>query len=105
MNSSTYKIRTGCGNMYITIGADGKAYELFTSLGKAGTCAQAQVLSISSMINLAVNCGKPLSEVSIKLSGISCASPSLEAKSCADAISIAIKRYIESENGGGNASS
>ena len=51
----TDKVRTGHGNMYITINfSDGSPFEVFSNLGKAGGCDSAQLEAISLLISLAL---------------------------------------------------
>jgi ribonucleoside-diphosphate reductase alpha chain len=44
----TKKIKTGCGNLYITINEDpeGRPFEIFTQIGKAGGCVTSQCEAI-----------------------------------------------------------
>lgn len=100
MEGYTQKINTGCGAMYVTINHDhetGKAFELFTQIGKAGGCAASQNESIGRLVSLALRSGVDVDDVRKQLLGISCHQPAWEkgAKiySCADAISKAIGRW------------
>ena len=50
----TDRVRTGHGNMYITVNFwDGEPFELFSTLGKAGGCDSAQLEAISRLVSLA----------------------------------------------------
>ena len=55
----TTEITTGCGKMYVTINQDqeGNVFEVFTSIGKAGGCAQSQSEAIGRLISLNLRSG------------------------------------------------
>jgi ribonucleoside-diphosphate reductase alpha chain len=62
------------GDLYVTINEDedGRPFEVFATLGKAGGAAMADVEAIGRLISLALRSGIPLSEVHQQLRGISC---------------------------------
>ena len=95
--SVTYKIKTGCGNLYVTIDTSSDKPEIFAFLGKAGGCAQVQVDTISRMITLAISNGAPLEIIYKILLGSKCSHPSLEADSCGDGIAKAINKFLTKE--------
>ncbi len=108
LKGKTYKMPTGCGNLYVTINQDekGRAFELFAEIGKAGGCAASQCQGIGRLISLALRCGIEPEEVAKQLIGISCHSPTgfgaAKITSCSDAIAKALKKHIESSpNNGG----
>jgi len=69
----TDRVRTGHGNMYITINyRDGHPFEVFSNLGKAGGCDSAQLEAISRLISLALRSGIATEQVVEQLSGITC---------------------------------
>lgn len=69
----TRRVRTGCGNLYVTINEDEFGpVEIFTQMGKAGGCAASQAEAISRLVSLALRSHIPLEAVVRELKGISC---------------------------------
>jgi ribonucleoside-diphosphate reductase alpha chain len=68
----TERIRTGHGNMYVTINFDQyeKPFELFTVLGKAGSTDSAQLEAISRLVSMALRAGVDPQAVIDQLRGI-----------------------------------
>lgn len=113
IKGTTRLMKTGCGNLYVTINEDqdGNLFELFTQMGKAGGCASSQAEAIGRLVSLALRGNIEPIEIEKQLRGISCHSPAWAAggkiASCSDAISKAIERYLETDtrsNGNGNGS-
>ena len=96
----TERVRTGHGNTYITINFDeqGKPFEVFTTLGKAGSCDAANLEAISRLTSLALRSGIPAEEVIDQLQGITC-HPVWDqgelVRSAPDAVSLALKRHVK----------
>ena len=97
---TTTKVATGCGNLYVTINIDedGKPFELFTQMGKAGGCAASQLEALGRMVSLAFRAGVEVKSIIEQLRNIRCPSPSWEKGqrifSCADAIARVIERRL-----------
>lgn len=109
IRGSTRFMKTGCGNLYVTINEDenGHLFELFTSMGKAGGCASSQAEAIGRLVSLAFRSNIDPSEVMKQLKGISCHQPTWcsggKILSCSDAIAKAVEKYhMKSEKGNGN---
>ena len=70
----TERVRTGHGNMYVTVNMDdmGKPFEVFGTMGKAGGCDAALLEAVSRLISLALRAGIDTSEVTRQLRGITC---------------------------------
>jgi len=101
IHGSTRKIRTGCGNLYVTINEDedGHLFEIFNQIGKAGGCAASQSEAIGRLVSLAFRSGVEPEDIIRQLKGISCHTPVWyrEGKilSCADAIAKAIEWHLK----------
>ena len=70
----TDRVRTGHGNMYVTItfDDDGKPFEVFTTLGKAGGCDSANLEAVSRLVSLALRSGIDPDQIVAHLQGITC---------------------------------
>jgi ribonucleoside-diphosphate reductase alpha chain len=95
---TTEKITTGCGSLYVTVNSDDQGIcEVFTTLGKAGGCAMAQLEGISRLISLALRSGIDAESVVRQLRGIRCPSIAWEngksVLSCADAIASVLEKH------------
>ncbi|MHC5035894.1 MAG: vitamin B12-dependent ribonucleotide reductase [Planctomycetota bacterium] len=101
MRGTTRKIRTGCGNLYVTINEDkqGEPFEIFSWMGKAGGCAASQTEAICRLISFALRSGADVVPIIGQLKGISCHSTAWgeggKILSCADAIARAIEGYLK----------
>jgi ribonucleoside-diphosphate reductase alpha chain len=99
---TTTKVATGCGNLYVTINVDeeGRPFELFTQMGKAGGCAGSQLEAIGRLVSLGFRSGVEVRSIIEQLRNIRCPSPSWEKGqrifSCADAIARVIERRLAS---------
>lgn len=95
----TVRMNTGCGHLYVTINesADGRPFELFNHMGKAGGCAASQNEAIGRLISYALRCGAKLDPLIKQLKGISCHRPAWgedgKISSCSDAIGKALEHY------------
>ena len=99
----TIEMMTGCGKLYVTINydKDGNPFEVFTSMGKAGGCAQSQCEGMGRLISMVLRSGGKPETIIRQLKGISCHmkhgfGPN-QILSCADAVAKAIERAIEKE--------
>lgn len=72
MNGITERVKTGQGNIYVTVNFDdqGKPFELFTTLGKAGSVESAQLEAISRLISLSLRSGIAPEQIVDNLRGI-----------------------------------
>ncbi len=101
---TTTKVSTGCGNLYITINSDeqGRSFEVFTQMGKAGGCAASQLEAIGRLVSLALRSEIDVKSIIEQLRNIRCPSPSWQKGvrifSCADALArVMEKRLINNQ--------
>jgi ribonucleoside-diphosphate reductase alpha chain len=73
LKGSTRRMDSPLGDVYVTINADETAtpFEVFATLGKAGSIAMADTEAIGRLISLALRFGVPINEVYGQLRGIS----------------------------------
>ena len=109
IKGATRLMKTGCGNLYVTINEDekGHLFELFTSMGKAGGCAASQSEAIGRLVSLAFRSDIEPDEIIKQLKGISCHEPAWHSGgrilSCSDAIAKALEKYrVEGKKGNGD---
>jgi ribonucleoside-diphosphate reductase alpha chain len=98
----TERVNTGCGYIYVTVNFDSRGIsEVFSTLGKAGGCAAAQLEAISRLTSLALRSGIDIDAVVKHLRGIRCPAIAWEQGhailSCADAIASVLEKYIKEE--------
>jgi ribonucleoside-diphosphate reductase alpha chain len=100
----TERVTTGCGYIYVTVNSDDEGIcEVFSTLGKAGGCAQAQLEAICRLISLALRSGVDVASVVRQLRGIRCPSIAWEEGksilSCADAIASVLEKHTTGYEG------
>jgi ribonucleoside-diphosphate reductase alpha chain len=98
----TERVRTGHGNMYITINFDeaGQPFEVFGTLGKAGGCDSAQLEAISRMVSLALRSGIDAHTIIEQLRGITCCpawDEGILVRSGPDAVALALGRHLSED--------
>lgn len=104
----TNKMKTSCGDLYVTINEDEKGgpFEVFCNMGKAGGCEGSQNEAIGRLISLAFRSGVAPESVIRQLIGIRCNKPFGLGRntihSCADAIANSLLEYLarKSQDGG-----
>jgi ribonucleoside-diphosphate reductase alpha chain len=74
LRGRTVKMNSPLGDLYVTINEDqnGRPFEVFCTLGKAGGAAMADSEAIGRLISLALRSGIPITAVREQLRGISC---------------------------------
>ena len=96
---STERITTGCGNLYVTVNFDKIGLvEIFAVLGKPGSCGTAQMQMAGRLVSIAARCDIDPSILVDHLAQIRCMnsvwSDGKQVLSCADAISIILKKRL-----------
>ena len=105
----TERVRTGHGNMYVTVNLDdvGNPFEVFGTMGKAGGCDAALLEAVSRLVSLALRAGIDTGEVTRQLRGITCC-PAWDdgtlVRSGPDAVAIVLDNLTAGAGGDANAS-
>jgi ribonucleoside-diphosphate reductase alpha chain len=100
----TERVTTGCGYLYVTVNSDEQGIcEVFSTLGKAGGCAAAQLEATCRLVSLALRSGIDVAKVVRQLRGIRCPSVAWEegksVLSCSDAIASVLERHTTGYSG------
>tara|TARA_R110002020_G_scaffold54171_5_gene151251 strand:- start:7886 stop:8404 length:519 start_codon:yes stop_codon:yes gene_type:complete len=105
LRSETHTVRTGQGEMKITVGLHPKPttpFEVFVSVGKEGSGARAEAESVARMVSLALRGDIPLKEVISHLIDIrgpdSIWDRGRQIHSIADGIAKILTEYIDVDN-------
>ena len=101
----TERLRTGHGNIYITINQDeeGRPFEVFGNLGKAGGCDAAQMEAVSRMVSLALRARIDPEAIIEQLQGITCCPAwygGVNIRSSPDAVALALRRHMDGQQDG-----
>ena len=101
----TERVRTGHGNMFVTINYDEneEPFEVFIAVGKAGGCDSAQLEGISRLTTLALRAGIDPKQVMEHLQGITCC-PAWDGgtlvRSAPDALALVLGRHLKQDFSG-----
>jgi ribonucleoside-diphosphate reductase alpha chain len=102
LHGFTQKIKTGYGNLYITVNLmDGKPFEIFAQIGKSGYSTMADTEAICRLISLALRSGIPVSKVITQLKGIGGSSPVFGNGGLISSIPDAIAQVLHAHFGNG----
>ncbi|MBC7349006.1 MAG: adenosylcobalamin-dependent ribonucleoside-diphosphate reductase [Candidatus Aminicenantes bacterium] len=94
--SITDKIKTGLGNLYVTITfLNDKPFEVFTSIGKSGYSTMADAEAIGRLISLALRSGVEPKEVILQLKGIGGSEPVFTEGGLVQSIPDAVAKVLE----------
>ncbi len=96
----TFKSKTGCGTLYVTINEDEQGpAEVFLRIGKSGGCAASQSEATGRLVSLALRSGVSPAAIVKQLRGIRCPNPVWEdgrtVLSCSDALSHVLAEYLQ----------
>ncbi|MHB8482727.1 MAG: vitamin B12-dependent ribonucleotide reductase [Nitrospiria bacterium] len=100
-HGSTAKKPTSCGDLYLTINEDeqGRPFEVFANMGKAGGCEASQNEATGRLISLALRAGVEPDAIVKQLIGIRCNKPfglgENRVESCSDGIAKMMFSYLE----------
>ena len=96
LNGITEKIRTGYGNLYVTVNVrEGRPFEVFAQIGKSGYSTMADTEAICRLISLSLRSGVAVDKVISQLRGIGGASQVFSGGSKVASIPDAIAQVLE----------
>jgi len=100
----TEKIRTGYGNLYVTVNVrDGRPFEVFAHIGKSGYTTMADTEAICRLISLILRSGVAIDQVVRQLRGIGGSSPVFSNGARVSSIPDAIAQVLHRHFGAGSA--
>lgn len=98
----TEKIKTGYGNLYVTINTkNGRLFEVFAQIGKSGFSTMADTEAVCRLISLALRSGLDVDDIIEQLLGIGGASPIYQNGSMVMSIPDAIAKILKKHFGNG----
>ncbi len=98
--STTYKVITGHGRLYITVTYfNGKPFEVFCSIGKSGYSTMADAEAMGRLTSLALRSGIPAEEIVTQLKGIGGSEPTFHNGALIQSIPDAIAHILEKDTG------
>ena len=106
--SITTKLRTELGSLFVTVGLDddGQPFEVFGSLGKAGSLQHGMTELACRLVSLHLRRGTPLDEIIGQIQGISEMQPwpnrmedgtTAWVKGLGDAIALVLRDYLDAQ--------
>ena len=100
LRSATHKVKTPCGNLYITAARDEvKPIRISLHMGKAGGCVSSQMELVSRLITLLLqNSQLTMIDIQKEISGMNCHLSNEAQLSCANAIAKALKTLEENSH-------
>lgn len=95
MIGNTRRLKTPCGGIYVTINAEGnEVKEVFSHLGKSGTCGRTFLEALGRVISKAIRAGISKEEIAASLKGMRCGhSDNEEYLSCPHALAVALEQW------------
>ena len=99
LEGKTPRVKTGCGWLYITMNyQNGKLFEVFGKMGKAGGCAGSMSEAIGRLISLCLRNNIPVEKIIRQVRGLSCYRPAGlgddKILSCSDAIAQMLEKEM-----------
>ena len=106
--SVTTRLNTELGNLFVTVGLDesGQPFEVFGSLGKAGSLQHGMTEMACRLVSLHLRRGTPLDEVIEQIQGITEMQPwpnrmedgsTVYVRGLGDAIALVLREYLAAE--------
>ncbi len=96
LNGFTTKIRTGLGQLYITVTeCEGRPFEVFATIGKSGGSTTAKTEAIGRLVSLALRSGVTVDKIVDQLKGIGGEHPVFQEGGLVLSIPDAIARVLE----------
>jgi ribonucleoside-diphosphate reductase alpha chain len=96
LNGFTTKVRTGLGQLYVTVTEfNGRPFEVFATIGKSGRSTTAKTEAIGRLVSLALRSGVPVQDIIEQLKGIGGEHPIFQEGGLVLSIPDAIARVLE----------